>query len=598
MHSASGRFVLIFNGEIYNFQELRRRLLEEDASLKFRGHSDTEMMLAAFERWGIHEAVRQFNGMFAFAAWDRLTRTLFMARDRMGEKPLYYATQGSTFLFGSELKALRAHASFSASVDRNMVARYLAVNCVPGESTIYEGVRKLPPGCVLELCEGREAVIAPYWKLEEAVQRSLANPFRGSEEEAIEKLDQLLRDAVRIRMLADVPLGAFLSGGIDSSTITALMQQESSGAVRTFSIGFDQAEFDEAGDAAKVAKHLGTDHTQLVATAEEARAVIPLLPQMYDEPFGDSSQIPTHLVACMTRKYVTVALSGDGGDEIFGGYNRHVWLSRIWKKVGGYPRGARSAIAAGLSALSPEAWDGVFRSFEWALPEQTAHRGRGEKIHKLAGILSAKDPFAMYSGLLSHSSDPDRLVIGAGEAKTPELKREWLKSLSLAEQMMFIDAENFLPDDILVKVDRAAMAVSLEGRIPFLDHRIVEFAWSLPLSMKIREKTGKWILRRLLSKYVPPKLFERPKSGFAVPLAEWLRGPLRDWAESLLNEDRVRREGYLHPKPIRKAWGDFLKGGKNLQFHIWDVLMFQAWLESVSHHVGPEVSSAAPRGVQ
>jgi asparagine synthase (glutamine-hydrolysing) len=598
MHSASGRFVLVFNGEIYNFQDLRRQLLDDDPSLRFRGHSDTEMMLAAFERWGIYDSLQKFNGMFAFALWDRSTRALSLARDRMGEKPLYYSLQGSTFLFGSELKALRANSAFSANIDRTVVASYLRLNCVPGQSSIYEGVYKLAPGCLLELGADRTPHITPYWSLEQAAKQSLANPFTGSEDDAIEELDRLLRDAVSIRMLADVPLGAFLSGGIDSSTVTALMQASSASPVGTFSIGFDQADFDEAKNAKQIAEHLHTEHTELVVTAEEARGVIPTLPHMYDEPFGDSSQIPTHLVARMTRKYVTVALSGDGGDELFGGYNRHAWLSKLWGKVGGYPLKMRQAAGYALSTLSPNAWDGLFRAFDWALPGDANQRARGEKIHKIANIVDAEDPFAMYSRLLSHCSEADDIVVGVAPSLVWDSRGDWLKTLGIADQMMFLDMGNYLPDDILVKVDRAAMAVSLEGRIPFLDHRVVEFAWRLPLAFKIRDQQGKWILRRLLSRYVPPELFERPKAGFAIPLAEWLRGPLFEWAESLLSEDRLRREGYLNPKAVRKSWSKFLKGGRNLQFHIWDVLMFQSWLESITQREASEVSSAIPGGTQ
>lgn len=598
MVSAAGRFILVFNGEIYNFQDLRKQILAEEPSWKFRGHSDTEIMLAAFEQWGVHKSLKQFNGMFAFALWDRFTRTLSLARDRMGEKPLYYSAQRSTFLFASELKALKAHPSFSAVIDRSVLARYLHTSCVPGTSSIYEGVHKLAPGCLLEFPLKGTWNVAPFWTLGGAVRGSLANPVTGSEKDGVEELDSLMHDAIRIRMLSDVPLGTFLSGGIDSSLIAAIMQRESNRVVRTFSIGFEDAAFDESDDARRVANRLSTDHTQLTVTAAEAQAVIPLLPQMYDEPFGDSSQIPMHLVARMARKHVTVALSGDGGDELFGGYNRHVFVPRIWRKARVFPRPVRRALAAAASIVSPETWEKVFQVADGVIPARANHRARGEKMQKLVGIIGAADPFEMYRCLVSHSESSQALVLGASTSGDSNRRNDWLRSLTIEEQMIFLDTANYLPDDILVKIDRAAMAVSLETRIPFLDHRVVEFAWRLPLSWKIRDRKGKWILRRLLERYLQASLFERPKAGFAIPLAEWLRGPLRDWAESLLTEERLKREAFLDANAIRRNWANFLKGGKNLQFHIWDVLMFQAWLESNVKNDSSEMSDAMAGGIR
>jgi asparagine synthase (glutamine-hydrolysing) len=576
MHSRSGRFVIVFNGEIYNFPEIRQELLRSDTNLQFRGHSDTEVMLASFEFWGVQEAVKRLNGMFAFALWDRDSRRLYLGRDRMGEKPVYYSTQGSTFLFASELKALRAHPAFAAGVSRAAVREYLRLSHVPAPLSIYEGVYKLPPGCLLTLEPDKEPRVSSYWNFDEAVQRGLANPFRGSDADAVEGLDHLLRDAVRMRMLADVPLGVFLSGGIDSSTITALMQAQSVDPVRSFSIGFREAAFDESADARAVANHLGTRHTELVATPAEAREVIPLLPEMYDEPFGDSSQIPTHLVARMTHNHVTVALSGDGGDEIFGGYNRHVWVAEIWNRMGGLPRSARRALARGLSFFAPQTWDQVL-SLHGSI--RSLSRSPGEKIHKIAAILGSTGPDTMYSRLISHCNDSAKVVVGSPRETTSRDRPGWLDSLSIAEQIMYLDAASYLPDDIFTKVDRATMAVSLEARAPFVDHKVVEFAWTLPLAMKVREKQGKWILRQVLKKYVPASMFERPKTGFAIPLSDWLRGPLRGWSEDLLNEDRLRREGYLDPRLVRSRWERVLKGEGNWQFHIWDILMFEAWLE-------------------
>ena len=579
MHSASGRFVIIFNGEIYNFQEIRQELLQSDPSLRFRGHSDTEVMLAAFERWGVHQAVRRFNGMFAFALWDRERRSLHLGRDRLGEKPLCYSLRDSTFLFASSLKALRAHPAFTAEVNRKALREYVRLGYVPAPLSIYEGVFKLPPACLLTLEQDKAPEVYSYWSLGDAVRQGLENPFPGNDFDAIESLDHLLRDAVRMRMVADVPLGVFLSGGIDSSTITALMQAQSSNPVRSFSIGFCEAAFDESADARAVADHLGTDHTELIVTPAEARKVIPLLPEIYDEPFGDSSQIPTHLVSRMTRGHVTVALSGDGGDEVFGGYNRHVWVSAIWNRLGGLPRPARRALAGGLSLFSPGTWDQLFRAYNF-FGIRTPSRTPGEKIHKIAGILGAPDAAAMYSRLISHCSDSDQIVSGGEVEAISGARQDWLQSLPIAEQMMYLDTASYLPDDIFVKVDRATMAVSLEGRAPFVDHRIVEFAWSLPLAMKIRKKQGKWILRQVLKKYVPVSMFDRPKAGFAVPLAAWLRGPLRDWAEEMLTEDRLRREGYFNPKIVRSRWTQVLRGIGNWHSHVWDILMFQAWLQS------------------
>lgn len=582
MHSSSGRFVIAFNGEVYNFQEIRKELLSCDPNVRFRGHSDTEVMLASFERWGVRDSLSRFNGMFAFAVWDGALGRLYLARDRMGEKPLYYCAIGSTFLFGSELKALRAHPEFRPLVSRHALTQYFAVNCVPGAASIYEGVFKLPPGSMLTVGRGMAPAIEPYWNLAGAARWARAQPFAGSDQDGIDQLDILLRDAVRLRMLADVPLGVFLSGGIDSSTVAALMQVQSLRPVRTFSIGFGESDFDESGDARRVARILGTEHTQLVATPAEAREVIPLLPTMYDEPFGDSSQIPTHLVAKMTRQHVTVALSGDGGDELFGGYNRHLWVSRLWRRVGKSPELLRRILSAVISSLSPDTWDRILSALDAVLPRSLTQRNRGEKVHKLAAILASKNAFTMYSQLTGHCPNPETVVVGENTFHDVGQRASWLETLDISEQMMFLDAANYLPDDILVKVDRAAMSVGLEGRIPFLDHRIVEFAFRLPLSMKIRDGRGKWILRRVLDRYISAEVFDRPKMGFAVPLSIWLRGPLRDWAEALLSRDRLQREGFLDASLVRERWDKVLKGVGNWQFHIWDVLMFQAWLESAS----------------
>jgi asparagine synthase (glutamine-hydrolysing) len=599
MHSASGRFVLVFNGEVYNCEDLRRDLLAESDGLSFRGHSDTEVMLAAFEIWGVPESLRRFNGMFAFALWDRKGRTLTLARDRFGEKPLYYGVIGSRFLFASELKALRAHPDFAANIDLRSVALYLQRNCVPAPYSIYGGIKKLLPATFLTVRAGCfDGEPQAYWSLREVAERGVQDQFRGTEQEAVESLDALLRDAVKIRMHADVPLGSFLSGGLDSSTVVALMQAQSSVAVRSFSIGLHESDYNEASDAIRVAKHLGTDHTELYITPRQAIDVVPCLPAMYDEPFADSSQIPTFLVSQLARNYVTVSISGDGGDEIFGGYNRHTWGGLLWKAIEPFPLPVRKLGAASLTALSPETWDGLFAMFQFILPKSWRQRVPGYKLHKLASVMGSADADELHDRFASHWASPQEVLHST--ALPPSLNGENNHSpllQSATEQMMYRDAVTYLPDDILVKVDRATMAVSLEGRIPLLDHRVAEFAWRLPLPMKVRGKEGKWILRQVLYRYVPRKLVDRPKFGFGIPLDSWLRGPLRDWAETLLDERRLQSEGFFDPLPIRSAWQQHLSGKRRWEFHLWDVLMFQAWLEHNRGSVKPnELTTFIPIG--
>ena len=580
MQSDTGRYVIVFNGEIYNCEDLRLELLSQVPELMFRGHSDTEVMLAAFECWGVRDSLRRFNGMFAFGLWDRQDRTLTLARDRFGEKPLFYAIVGGTLSFASELKALRAHPQFSGDIDLGAVALYLRHNCIPAPYCIYNNTLKLPPATMLTVsASDLTANPQPYWSLREVAECGIADPFRGSERDAIEILDALLRNAVKIRMYSDVPLGAFLSGGIDSSTVVSLMQVQSSIPVRTFSIGFRESDYNEACDAAQVARHLRTDHTEFYVTPEEAMEVVLRLPQIYDEPFADSSQIPTFLVSRLARQHVTVSLSGDGGDEMFGGYNRHIWGGGLWRKLRPFPRSARRLGAAGIMAVSPERWDRLFSTFHRVLPRAWRQRVPGYKLHKLASVMGSPDVHGMYYRLASHWFEPEAIVPGAREPLTLITSSDLAYLPTAAEQMMYLDAVTYLPDDILVKLDRATMAVSLEGRAPFLDHRVAEFAWRLPLTLRIREGVGKWILRQVLNRYVPRELVERPKFGFGIPLGSWLRGPLRDWAEALLDEGRLRREGFFDPQPIRRIWQQHLSGRRSWEFHLWDVLMFQAWLE-------------------
>ncbi|HET8773720.1 MAG TPA: asparagine synthase (glutamine-hydrolyzing), partial [Thermoanaerobaculia bacterium] len=554
-----------FNGEIYNFEELRREL-----DVPWRGHSDTEVMLAAFEAWGVQEALARFTGMFAIAVWDRTLRRLQLIRDRMGVKPLYYGLVGNTFLYASELKALRRHPRFEGRIDRGALELYLRSMYVPAPWSIYEGVFKLVPGTVLTFDPATRAIeTATYWSVRDAVLRGLGHRFRGTEEEASHELEQRLRDAVRLRLVSDVPLGVFLSGGVDSSLVTALMQAESAGPVRTFTIGFTDPSYDESPFAAAVARHLGTSHTELHLTPEDVVSVIPKLPSMYDEPFADSSQIPTHLVAQLARRHVTVALSGDGGDELFGGYNRYVIGQKLFRRLAALPRALRPALGRLLTSVPPRAWDRL-------LAPVLRQPRPGERVHKVARVLAADDPDAMYFELVSHWAN---VVIGGGKAVSPLADRSaWPPLEDPTERMMYFDQLSYLPDDILAKVDRASMAVSLEAREPLLDHRLVEFAWTLPLSMKVRNGKGKLLLRRVLDRYVPRPLIERPKMGFGIPLEAWLRGRLRDWAESLLDPSVIRAQGLLDPQPIREKWEEHLAGKGDWKHYIWAVLMLQAWL--------------------
>lgn len=579
MVSATGRWVIVFNGEIYNHLELRKTLETSGHMVAWRGQSDTETLLACIEHWGIESAIKATIGMFALALWDRRQHTLTLARDRLGEKPLYYGCQGNTFLFGSELKAFRAHPAFRAEIDRDALAGFMCYGYVSAPKSIYRGIYKLPPGTLLTVWEGNSAGSKPipYWSLLDVARRGLRAPFSGSDTDAIEELQARLSAAVAMQRIADVPLGAFLSGGIDSSTIVSLMQAQSSRPVRSFSIGSSHYEYNEANHARAVAQHIGTDHTELYATPVEAMAVIPRLPSFYDEPLGDSSQIPTFLISQLARQSVTVSLTGDGGDELFGGYNRHAWVRRLLK----VPALARRLLAGGLTTLSPLQWEYVYVAVRGILPASLQLRMAGDKAHKLASILAGDSGADIYQRLVSIWPDADSFVSGGRALKAPSTAWDSLVDLDAPEnRMMVLDATTYLPDDILCKVDRAAMAVSLETRAPFLDHRVVEFAWSLPLDMKLRDRQGKWILRQLLYKYVPKELVERPKMGFAVPIDTWLRGPLREWAESLLDEARLRREGYFNPVPIRQKWAEHLSGKRNWQYCLWNALMFQAWREA------------------
>jgi asparagine synthase (glutamine-hydrolysing) len=570
MISASGRFTIVLNGEIYNYRELREQLAHAHA-IAFRSESDTEVALAAFEVWGVRESLRRFNAMFALALWDAQERALYLARDRFGEKPLYLSRRGLSYAFASELKAFRELPDAPMEIDRAAVALLLRFNCIPAPHSIYAGVQKILPGSFVALRATSEPQYENYWELAEVVPRSDAERFHGSVDEAAEQLDVLIRRSVNLRMASDVPLGAFLSGGIDSSLIVAAMQAQSERKVKTFSIGFSDRAYDEAPFARAIAQHLGTEHTEHYVTAEEALNVVPLLPEMYDEPFADSSQIPTYLVSRLARQHVTVSLSGDAGDELFGGYNRHAYVDQIYGAVGWTPRFVRRGMAKGIALLSPQTWEMLAVRLGWRM------RNPGYKMHKLAGVLASASPQDMYRGLASHWDWPPPVHAPLnGESVTASLEGEG----ALSERMMFLDAVTYLPNDILVKVDRASMAVSLEARVPLLDPDIAAFAFRLPLSMKIHNGKGKWLLHQVLAKYVPESLFERPKAGFSVPLGAWLRGPLRDWAAELLAPNNLRQQGFFEPAAVTEKWEEHQNGRYDWAEHLWDVLMFQAWLRA------------------
>src|SRR4051794_11226076 len=575
MVSSCGRFVISYNGEVYNADELRSEL--EAAGRRFRGHSDTEAIVEGAAVWGVEATVKRLIGMFAMALWDRRDRVLYLVRDRLGIKPLYWAAFEGRLLFGSELKALRADRSWAPELDRDSLLSYLRFGYVPAPDTIYRGIRKLAPGTMLRASPGSAPVVRPYWSLQEIACQGQGARFSGDEDEAVAALDALLRDAIRRRMVADVPLGAFLSGGIDSSTVVALMQAQSARPVRTFSIGFREAEFNESENAAAVARHLGTEHTELYAEPRHALDMIPHLADMYDEPFADSSQIPTYLVSKMTRAHVTVALSGDGGDELFAGYTRYFRGEGLWQAIEATPRPLRALAAHSIWALPPALWTALGE----VIPEPRRPAQFGDKMHKLAGVLAGEpEASAFYRQIVSHWADPAALVRNARE-RPGLLDDSRIRSLvpDFVERMQYLDTLTYLPDDILTKVDRASMAVSLEARVPLLDHRVVAFSWSLPPAMKVGNGIGKRLLRKLLHRYVPRELVDRPKMGFAVPLDRWLRCELRDWAENLLDQCRLERDGILDSTAIRQRWTEHLAGKRNWEASLWTVLMFQAWKE-------------------
>lgn len=586
MQSFAERYVIVFNGEIYNFRKIKEAL-EKNEHVRWRGNSDTEVLLMAISIWGLEKTLEKCIGMFAFALWDRKERILHLARDRMGEKPLYYGLQNGIFYFASELKAVTAHPKFERTVNREALSLFVRHNYIPAPWSIYADIKKLPPAHVvsISLKPEQETLQLPaprcYWNLNAIAQSGITKPYQGTYQQAVDDLEGLLDKTIANQMAADVPVGAFLSGGYDSSLIVSLMQKQATlrgdDAVKTFTIGFNESGYDESSHARAVADHLQTDHTSLMVSADDAQSVIPTLPDLYDEPFSDSSQIPTYLVSKLARESVTVCLSGDGGDELFGGYNRYFLSNAVWKKLAPIPRPFRNLLAKLIQAVQPKYYDAFFQHIGSRLSPELANGRAGDKLHKLAALFSVDDQEGLYRHLLSHWTLPDQLVIDA---------REPARSLALLENttdysasMMLSDSLGYLPGDILTKLDRAAMAVSLETRVPLLDHRIVEFAWQLPMEMKIQQGKGKHILREVLYRHVPKEFLDRPKMGFGIPLEHWLRGPLRDWAEDLLSETRLKHDGFFYPEPIRKKWQEHLSGKRNWQYHLWDILVFQQWYE-------------------
>ncbi len=580
MASACGRFIISYNGEVYNFDELRKEL--ESLGYRFRGHSDTEVVLAAIAQWGIEEAVKKFIGMFAFALWDKKERRLSLVRDRLGIKPLYYYCDEYLFLFGSELKALRAYNGWHPEVDRNALAEMLRLGYIPSPLTIYKGVKKLPPGMLLHvsLRDNRLIIECPrdFWSLSQVISNNCQDLDLASEQQALSGLEERLRDAVKLRMVADVPLGALLSGGIDSSLVVALMQSQSLQPVKTFSIGFTDSSYDEAVFAKTVAQYLKTDHHELYIGEKELLSFISEIPIFCDEPFADPSQLPTQLLSQLTRKYVTVALSGDGGDELFAGYFRHVQAQRLDRISKVFPQWIQKALGRFIAKVPYGSWDTIFDLIACVTAGRLSMRLPGDKMHKLADFLVlGKDD--LYETVVSEWKKTPVLGLDNENVSSEKWWEFPTSNLDRVEEFMYRDAVRYLPDSVLTKVDRATMSVALETRVPLLDHRVVEYVWSLPLEMKLYHGKSKWLLRRLLSKYVPDELWDRPKMGFGSPLTNWLLGPLKEWAEDILTEDSLKKEGFLDAKKVHDVWKSLQGGNSKAQYQIWNVLMFQTWLK-------------------
>jgi asparagine synthase (glutamine-hydrolysing) len=573
MHSSSNRFTIVFNGEIYNHNELRKEL----HYLEWKGHSDTETLLTCIESWGIDKTLKKINGMFAFALWDSNECTMHLARDRMGEKPLYFGWQGDSFLFGSELKALKMHPSFRGQIDRDSLSLYFRYNNIPAPFSIYRDIYKLAPGSILTLRQGEKKYkVRKYWSLFNTAIQGLSNLSKNTEEELVLELDNMLRKSIKQKLLSDVPIGAFLSAGIDSSTVVSIMQSLSSKPIKTFTIGFKDEAYDEANDARLIANHLGTDHHELYVEPQDIIDLIPLLSDLYDEPFSDASQIPTYLVSKLAKERVTVSLSGDGGDELFCGYNRYHVTEKFWGIITRFPLFFRKLISFLLLSIPINYWNKL-ENFAFLSKK---YNNIGFKVYKGAGVIVSNTLYELYDNLLSNWKITDKLVRGAGNRLHLDLdSSEELECFSKVEKMMLWDMQSYLPNDILVKLDRASMGVSLEGRVPFLDHKIVEFSWRVPSKYKFKNNKGKWLLRQVLHQYIPKELTERPKSGFTLPLSDWLRGPLKDWAEGLINTDRIDDEGILNSDIVNKKWQEHQAGNNDWSNQLWSILMFQLWLE-------------------
>jgi asparagine synthase (glutamine-hydrolysing) len=594
MASPCGRFTVVFNGEIYNHLQLRERLNKSKCMQYWKGHSDTETLVSAFSHWGIEKTLDKLVGMFAIAVWDVKVKKLYLIRDRFGEKPLYYGWSNGVFLFGSELKALRSYEGFNNAIDRSVLSLYMQYMYVPSPYSIFKNIYKLDPGCVLQIDNfGRDrhpkqitssifntkgVSIKQWYSLSKIAKDSQTNLIEN-ESEAIEMLEKVLLESVQSQLISDVPLGAFLSGGVDSSMIVALMSQSCNRPIKTFTIGFEEIGFNEAVYAKEIAKYLGTDHHELYVTPNDAFEVIPSLPNLYDEPFADSSQIPTYLVSKLARKNVTVSLSGDAGDELFGGYNRHLWGNSIWNKIKWMPPIMRKTLGIVMKNIPISTWDAA----NHVLPDRYKVASIGDKAYRMAYRLRrVNNLYDIYHSLVTEGFKGDGLVcnndfILETKSNDPDI----IANIKEPEHhMMLWDSLTYLPDDILTKVDRAAMGASLETRIPFLDHRVVELAWRLPLNMKIKNGVGKWALRQVLYKYVPKELIDRPKAGFAVPIGQWIRGPLRDWSEELLDVSRLNSDGYFNPELVRRMWDQHLSGHRDWTYRLWSILMFQAWIKS------------------
>lgn len=575
--SPCGKFTLSFNGEIYNHLGLRKELEREGGHFDWKGHSDTESLLASLRHWGTEGALMRLNGMFAFALWDAVEKTLTLARDRMGEKPLYFGSNGSTFFFGSELKSFSSHPNWHGEIDRDALSLFMRHNYIPAPWSIYKNIQKLLPAHYVVVREYGKVVSSPqcYWNLGEIASDGVKTDV-GTPEECIDELDTLLGQSVMSRMASDVPIGAFLSGGFDSSVVVALMQSKSSQPIKTFTIGFHEQGHNEAHHAKEVAKHLGTEHTELYVTPEESIAVIPKLPTIWDEPFSDSSQIPTLLVSELARRKVTVSLSGDGGDELFCGYTRYTKGYQAWKTLQALPAPARKLLGMLIEKFPAKPVEQLLQFF----PKRFQVPHLADRLPKLGGVIRERSGAAYYRRLISHRNQPDEIVVGATEPKTLfDTYNESATLPDLRDQMMYLDSLTYLPDDILTKVDRSSMSVGLEARVPLLDHKVVEFAWKTPMSLKYRDGKGKWLLREVLYKYIPREMMERPKMGFGVPIEQWLKGPLREWAEELLSPERLRNEGYFEVDQIRTMWEEHVTDKRRWHYSLWDVLMFQAWLE-------------------